>query len=130
MPFPEGPPPASSVSLVEAAPLLASVLIGDECLLEDTEDTLLRKFRDAECLRLKKAKAADVLRSKLELPEPEPDFLEVMGGSRLHFSFMSPGVLNGSVHSWPRFCYIEAADVPGYVPTIAVGPTPVDAAEK
>ena len=101
MPFPEGPPP-SSVSLVEAAPLLASVLMGDECLLEDTEDTLLRKLRDAECLRLKKAKAADVLRSKLELPEPEPDFLEVMGGSRLHFSFMSPGVLNGS-HSWPRF---------------------------
>ena len=77
----------SSVSLVEVVALAASWLIGDECLLEETEDTLLLKLSEAECLRLKNAKAADGLRSR---PEPGPDFFEVM--ATLYVSCVSPGV--------------------------------------
>lgn len=42
-------------------------LIGEECLLEDTEETLRRNPKVELCRRLKKAKAIELLRSKPEL---------------------------------------------------------------
>ena len=42
--------------------------MGDECLLEDTDDTLLLRPTVDECLRLKKAKAIEELRSRLLPP--------------------------------------------------------------
>ena len=55
------PPPFSAFS--------AALLMGDECLREDTEDTLRRSPAVDECLRLKKANAIDELLSRL-LPLP------------------------------------------------------------
>ena len=61
--------------VLEATAALTSM--GEECLLEDTEDTLLLKFSDAECRRLSQANAVDELRSKPEDPPPvdRSDFL-------------------------------------------------------
>ncbi len=70
------PPPASgSLSLLSAsaeAPLRPPVFNGDECLLDEHAELWLRRSAVDECLRLKNAKAADVLRSRLLLPGLEP----------------------------------------------------------
>ena len=70
--------------VLEATEAAGLTSIGEECLLEDTEDTLLLKFSDAECRLLSQANAVDELRSTPV--EPEPDLwggFEVMAAADL-----------------------------------------------
>ena len=69
-----------SLRLPPFSALSAALLIGDECRLDDTEETLRLSPAADECLRLKKAKAMD---EDLSRPLPAPPLAEDLGPFRL-----------------------------------------------
>ena len=88
--------------LLEATEAAAAALtsIGEECLLEDTEDTLLLKFSDAECRLLSQANAVDELLSK---PDPEdPDRSDLWWG----FEVMADLKTASAVEDQDFMCFV------------------------